>query len=252
MSPSSIDALEHFKNFLFAYVSTLLYLRSIYPPENFVEAAFHNTSVYQFRFPVLCEYIIDAVEEVYTSLLRGKVNRIGILIYTTEGMQAVERHVFDVSAFRIMESNMRKGMQCEERDPLSPISPVSADAEVSFAPEPSILQTTKRGRLDEDTPPDLSEQLRATLIRLVNYCRSHTPSATPCSFHVYMELKSDKDAHLLTQGSEPWVLAHSEGRESEDNSTDDGTNSHTKERVSNAIRAVNYPPISFQVWVEMF
>jgi hypothetical protein len=207
MSPPSIDALEHFKNFLFAYISTVLYLRSIYPSNFFIAAAFHNTSVYQCRAPVLCEYIIDAVEEVYTSLLRGKVNRIGILIYTTEGMQAVERHVFDVSAFRILGSNMRKGLQCEERDPLSPISPVSAGAEGSFTSEPSILQTTKRERLDEDTPPDLSEQLRATFIRLVNYCRSHTHSATSRSFLIYMELKSDEDARLLTQGSEPWVSA---------------------------------------------
>jgi mitotic spindle assembly checkpoint protein MAD2B len=252
MSPPSIDALEDFKTFLFAYISTVLFLRSIYPPEIFLEAAFHNTSVYQCRAPVLCEYIIDAVEEVYTSLHRGKVNRIGIEIYTTEGMQAVERHVFDVSAFRIMESNMRKGMQCEERDPLSPISPVSADAEVSFAPEPSILQTTKRERLDENTPPDLSEQLRATFIRLVNYCRSHTHSATSCSFRIYMELKSDEDAHLLTEGSEPWVSAHSHKTEAEENSTDDGTDSHKKERVSKVIRAVNYPPISFEVWVETF
>jgi mitotic spindle assembly checkpoint protein MAD2B len=252
MSSPSIDALEHFKNFLFAYVSSLLYLRSIYPPEIFVEAAFHNTSVYQCRAPVLCEYIIDAVKEVYTSLLRGKVKRIGILIYTTEGIQPVERHVFDVSAFRIMESNMRKGMQCEERDPLSPISPVSAGAEVSFAPEPSILQTTKRGRLDEDTPPDLSEQFRAALIMLVNRYKSHTPSATSCSFRIYMELKSVEDAHVLTRGSEPWVSAHSHGTEAEGNSTDDGTDSHRKERVSNIIRAVNSPPISFEVWVETF
>ncbi|KAF2820883.1 DNA-binding protein [Ophiobolus disseminans] len=252
MSPPSIDVLEHFKNFLFAYVSTVLYLRSIYPPEMFVEATFHNTSVYQCRSLVLCEYIIDAVEEVYTSLLRGKVKRIGILIYTTEGMQAVERHVFDVSAFRIIESNMRKGMQCEERDPLSPISLVSAGAEVSFASEPSILQTTKQGRLDEDTPPDLSEQFRAALIMLVNRCKSYTPSATSYSFHIYMELKSDENAHLLTQGSERWVSAHSHGTEAEENSTDDGTDSHKKERVSKVIRAVNYPPISFEVWVETF
>jgi mitotic spindle assembly checkpoint protein MAD2B len=252
MSPPSIDALEDFKNFLFAYIYTVLFLRSIYPPEIFLEAAFHNTSVYQCRSPVLCEYIIDAVEEVYTSLLRGKLNRIGILIYTTEGRQALERHVFDVSAFRIMESNMRKGMQREGRDPLSPISPVSADAQVSFASEPSILQTTKRGRLDEDTPPDLSEQLRATFIRLVNYCRSHTHSATSCSFHIYMELKSDEDADLLTQGSEPWVSAHSHKTEAEENSTDDGTDTNKKERVSKVIRAVDYPPISFEVWVETF
>jgi mitotic spindle assembly checkpoint protein MAD2B len=110
MSPSSTDALEGFENFLSAYISTVLYLRSIYPSNIFIGAAFHNTTVYQCRSPVLCKYIVNAVEEVYTSLLRGKVKRIGILIYTTEAIQAVERHVFDVSAFRIMESNMRKGM----------------------------------------------------------------------------------------------------------------------------------------------
>jgi mitotic spindle assembly checkpoint protein MAD2B len=252
MTPPSTDALEHFKNFLLAYISTVLYLHSIYAPHFFVEAAFHNASVYQCRSPPICEYIIDVVEEVYTTLLKGKVERIGILIYTIEGIQAVERHVFDVSAFHVIESNMRKGMQCEERDPLSPISPVSPGAEVSFASEPPILQTTKRGRLDEDTPPDLSEQFRAALIMLVNQCKSHTPSATSCSFRIDMELKSDEDAHLLTQGSEPWVLAHSSGTEAEENSTDDGADSYRKETVSKFIRAVNYPPISFEVWVEKF
>jgi hypothetical protein len=67
-----------------------------------------------------------------------------------------------------------------------------------------------------------------------------------------MELKSDEDAHLLTQGSEPWVSAHSNGAEGEENSTDDGTDSHRKVWVSNVIRAVNYPPISFEVRVETF
>jgi hypothetical protein len=96
------------------------------------------------------------------------------------------------------------------------------------------------------------ERFRAVLIMLVNRCKSHTQPATSCSFHIFMELKSDKDAHLLTQCSEPWVLAHSHGIEAEENSTDEGTDSHTKERVSNVIRAVNHPPICFQVWVEMF
>jgi hypothetical protein len=36
MSPPSIDALEDFENFLSAYISTVLFLRSIYPPRIFL------------------------------------------------------------------------------------------------------------------------------------------------------------------------------------------------------------------------
>jgi hypothetical protein len=49
MSPPSIDTLEHFKYFLHAYVSTVLYLRSIYRPKIFAEVRFHNTTVFQSR-----------------------------------------------------------------------------------------------------------------------------------------------------------------------------------------------------------
>jgi mitotic spindle assembly checkpoint protein MAD2B len=250
MSPPRIDTLEHFKNFLLPYVSAILYLRSIYPREVFVEAAFHNTSVFQCRSPVLCKHVIHVIEEVCNSLLQSKVMRIGIEIYRIADEQVKERFVFDVSAFRVMQSNVRKEIDRERRDPLSPVSPVSVDAEASSAPEPLILPTTRHERLNENIPPDLSEQLRACLIQLVERCNSLEPLATLCSFNIYMELRSDLDAQLLTQRSKPWILAQSCGSETEQNCTDDVIDRHRKMVVP--IRDVNYPPISFKTWIEIF
>jgi hypothetical protein len=103
----------------------------------------------------------------------------------------------DVSAFTVMESSVPGET---ERDPISPILPVSVDAMDSSAPLPEILRTRKPELLDENTPSDLSEQLRATRIRLVQRCGSLAPLAATYSFDVFMEMKSDGDAESLTQG----------------------------------------------------
>jgi hypothetical protein len=132
MSPPCIDALEHFKYFLLAYVHTVLHLRSIYPSSAFVKARFHNTPVFQSRSSELCGWILDAIEAVYKQLHKGRVRIIGIVIYAKEDGQVVERYVFDVSAFPVIESSVLEEI---ERDPLSPVSPVSVDAKDSSAPQ---------------------------------------------------------------------------------------------------------------------
>jgi mitotic spindle assembly checkpoint protein MAD2B len=50
-----IETLNAFKNFLTAYIHTLLYLRSLYPRTLFVHSRFHNASAYQLRHPLVCD-----------------------------------------------------------------------------------------------------------------------------------------------------------------------------------------------------
>jgi mitotic spindle assembly checkpoint protein MAD2B len=258
MSPPSIDTLADFKSFLHAYVSTVLYLRSIYRPEIFAKVRFHNTPVFQSRSPELRDWINDAIEAVHRQLHRSKVGTIGFVIFAKEDGQVMERYMFDVSAFPVMESSVLAEI---ERDPLSPISPVSVDATDSSAPYPETLRTMKPGPLDEDTPVDLSEQLRATLIRLVQRCELLKPLATQCSLHVSMEMKSDSDAESLTRGSLPWISVPSWETEQGSTYADEvaeGVTDHVADDVTNsqeknmAICSVRYPHISFDTWVEIF
>jgi mitotic spindle assembly checkpoint protein MAD2B len=249
MSPPSIDTLEHFK-FLHAYVSTVFYLRSIYHREIFREARFHNTSVFQSRSPKLRDWINDAIEAVYRQLHKSKVGTIGFVTCAEEDGQVAERYVFDVSAFPVMQSSVLAEI---ERDPLSPISPVSVDATDSSATHPKTLRTMKPGPLDEDTPVDLSGQLRATLIRLVQRCRLLKPLATQCYLHVSMEMKSDSEAESLTRGSLPRISAPpcetEQGSAYADDVADDVANSP---ETKMAIYSFRYPHISFDTWVERF
>jgi hypothetical protein len=67
MPPPKTDLL-HFRNFLPAYVHTAHYLRSLYQREGFAESRFCNTDVYQSRSPILCKYILVAIDAVYTKL----------------------------------------------------------------------------------------------------------------------------------------------------------------------------------------
>jgi mitotic spindle assembly checkpoint protein MAD2B len=249
MSLPRIDTLRHFEHFLLAYVSTLLYLRSIYPRTIFLKAGFHNTSVSQSRSPELCSWIMKAVEAACTQLLKSKVARMGIDI-CTERDEHVERYVFDVCKFNMVDWNKEKAVDVEERDPLSPISPVSAHTASSHTPEhfkPCISRP-----LDEDTPIDLSEQLRATLIQLKNRCELLAPLPPQCSFNIFVEPGSNEEVQLLTQEPNPWVSAQPYGTEAEqyDTCTDDVVDSRGIRKIP--VHSVRYPDINFEAWIEIF
>jgi mitotic spindle assembly checkpoint protein MAD2B len=117
------ETLDAFTNFLTAYIHTLLYLRSLYPRTSFVHSRFHNTSAYQSRHPLVCEWIRDAVDAIKTELLDGTVSRIGIVIFHygdgsktgsggsgekgTGDVQIMERFMIDVSAFPVVHKDER-------------------------------------------------------------------------------------------------------------------------------------------------
>ncbi|KAF1347202.1 DNA-binding protein [Lizonia empirigonia] len=83
-SATFIETLDAFNIFLTVYIHTLLYLRSLYPRTSFVHSRFHNTSAYQSRHPLVCDWMRDAVDAVRTKLLDGTVSRIVIVIFNYE------------------------------------------------------------------------------------------------------------------------------------------------------------------------
>lgn len=124
------ETLDAFTNFLTAYIHTLLYLRSLYPRTSFVHSRFHNTSAYQSRHPLVCDWIRDAIDAVKTELLDGTVSRIGIVIFhygrgseagqnrgrgsgesgRTGDVQIMERFMIDVSAFPAVDKDDRNAV----------------------------------------------------------------------------------------------------------------------------------------------
>jgi mitotic spindle assembly checkpoint protein MAD2B len=153
------------------------------------------------RSPVLCSWITEAITAVYEELSKGTVGRIAIVLYhgvvgeveNGTSLSVVERHMLDVGSLPIIsERGEMQEIERQERDPLSPDPIVSVDYWKSFETAPSVLpRLDKTEPLDEDTRPDLGEQLRAVFLRLEQRCAELTELSEPRSFMICMELKDD-------------------------------------------------------------
>jgi mitotic spindle assembly checkpoint protein MAD2B len=198
MDPAYIRASADFENFLLAYVHTILYHRSIYPSSIFVKSRIYNASVYQSRISVLCSWIMKATTAVHKELSKGTVASIAIPLYhgivgEDENAIVVERHMLDVGSLSIFSGQGEmQDIERQQRDPLSPESIISVDDWTSFETASSVLPwLDKTELLDEDTRPDLGEQLRAVFLRLEQQCAQLPKLSEPRSFMISMELKDD-------------------------------------------------------------
>ncbi|CAO2650407.1 Nn.00g016990.m01.CDS01 [Neocucurbitaria sp. VM-36] len=206
MAPTYLETLSAFTTFLTAYTHTLLYLRTLYPRTSFVHSRVHNTSVYQSRHPLVCEWIRDAVTAVREELLRGTVARIGIVVFSYRGegntgsARILERYMFDVSTFPVVEKNERN-MEIEwDRNSSSPPSPANSDTE-----DNNVNNKGKQKALDVDVDTDLSEQFRAALIALTTRTSQLSPLPPHCSFNISMELKEEGDVDPPIGHPQPWI-----------------------------------------------
>jgi mitotic spindle assembly checkpoint protein MAD2B len=245
MDPACINALADFKNFLLAYVHTILYHRSIYASSTFVNSKIYNASVYQSRLPVVCNWIMEAITAVHEELSKGTVARIAIVLYhgvvgeveNGTSLKVVERHVLDVGSLPILsgQGEMQE-IERQERDPLSPDSIVSVDYWKSFETTASVLpRLDKTGPLDKDTCPDLAEQLRAVFLRLEQRCAQLPELCEPRSFMICMELKDDaKDR----SSQDPFIMV--------------GPSSGTAGKEVVPIRSVENRWLCFNAWVEIY
>jgi mitotic spindle assembly checkpoint protein MAD2B len=203
MAPTYLETLSHFTTFLTAYTHTLLYLRTLYPQSSFVKSRFHNTSVYQSRHPLVCEWITDAITAVREELLKGSVAKIGIVIFSygseseaTGSAKIMERYMFDVSAFPVVtKADRNLGMEWEDGG-----TPEMEDFE-----DGGVMKRRKTKPLDGDVDVNLSEQFRAALIALTTRTSVLVPLPPNCSFNISMELKEEGDIDPPIGHPQPWI-----------------------------------------------
>jgi mitotic spindle assembly checkpoint protein MAD2B len=240
-----IETLDAFTNFLTAYVHTLLYLRSLYPRTSFVHSRFHNTSAYQSRHPLVCNWLRDAVDAIRTELLDGTVSRIGIVIFHygngsksgsaekgTGDVQIMERFMIDVNAFPVVDKDDRNAVIEWGSRPSSQASVRSAslelDDEISGeddeerwheddeagplgADPPSRRNRSREGSepsepaFDLGVDTNLAEQMRAALISLTTRCAQLKPLPDKCSFNIAMELKAEADVDPPIGHPQAWI-----------------------------------------------
>jgi mitotic spindle assembly checkpoint protein MAD2B len=207
MAPTYLETLSAFTSFLTAYTHTLLYLRSLYPRTSFAQSRFHNTSVFQSRHPLVCEWIQDAVAAVREELLEGTVSRIGIVVFScgngetgkTGSAKIMERYMFDVSTFPVVGKNERN-MEIEWDYNSS--DDAGNDSDVS---NPAVKKKGKQKELDVDVDTNLSEQFRAALIVLTSRTSQLSPLPPNCSFNISMELKDEGDVDPPIRHPQPWI-----------------------------------------------
>ncbi|OAL50686.1 DNA-binding protein [Pyrenochaeta sp. DS3sAY3a] len=272
MAPTYLETLGAFTAFLTAYTHTLLYLRNLYPRTSFVQSRFHNTSVYQSRHPLVCEWIRDAVSAVREELLQGSVARIGIVIFSygngasqekAGSAKIMERYMFDVSAFPVVEKNERN-MEIEWEDPeSSPPSPINSDDEANTNAAP---KKGKQKALYAHVDVNLSEQFRAALISLTTRTSQLIPLPPHCSFNISMELKDAGDVDPPIGHPQPWIPVQpslqkssrktTSRHEAEEKEVEAGRQPSEKEgddlggvKVT-PIRSVEAGVFQFETWVE--
>ena len=264
MAPTYLETLNAFTTFLTAYTHTLLYLRTLYPRTSFVHSRFHNTSVYQSRHPLVCEWIRDAIAAVREELLEGVVARIGIVVFSyggedkTGSAKIMERYMFDVSSFPVVDKNERN-MEIEwDYD--------SSEANESDAEDDNPRKKGKQKALDTDVDINLSEQFRAALLSLTTRTTQLSPLPPNCSFNISMELKDGGDMDPPIGHPQPWIPVQPSlqktGRkatsqdEDEEEEVEAGNQQSNKEgqdlggvRVT-PIRSVEAGVFRFETWVE--
>ena len=230
MPATYLETLNSFNNFLVAYIHTLLYLRSLYPRTSFVHSRFHNTSVYQSRHPLVCEWIRDAVDAVRTELLDGTVSRIAIVIFSYGNsnkngggsaggsgpgdVQIMERFMLDVSAFPVVDKDSRNSvLEWGSPRPSSRASSRSASStsehqhndEDDEAPARSRSGSREPHTFDYGVEVNLSEQFRAALISLTTRCAQLAPLPENCSFNISMELRDEADVDPPMRHPQAWM-----------------------------------------------
>lgn len=231
------ETLDAFTHFLTAYVHTLLYLRTLYPRTSFVHSRFHNTSAYQSRHPLVCDWIRDAIDAVRKELLDGTVSRIAVVIFSygngsasksgsggsggsigsggsksTGDVQIMERFIIDVSAFPVVDKDSQNALLEWGSRPSSPASTRSVSPDSHSDQPPHSPQQHHNDPYDPEPPAfdlavdtNLAEQMRAALISLTTRCAALSPLPDKCSFNIAMELKDEADVDPPLAHPQVWM-----------------------------------------------
>ena len=203
-----------FSDFLTVAVHTILYERDIYPRESFLSARKYNYSVRQSRHPKVCKWITDAVVAVETELLKGTVDRVALVIYSSQDIP-LERFVFDLSRFPFVPKEYH----------FTPMSRTTDDGE-SVAVLPKV---------------DLEEQMRATMSRLSTCGTSLKKLPQNCTFTLAIELRDATNPPI--GHPQPWIPVQPDLRNPDPEAT-------RKKARTMPVRAVAAGDMVFEMWIE--
>ena len=163
-----------FSSLLTCALHLILYERRIYPPTTFLSTRRYNYPVRQNRHPKVCSWITDAVTAVEEELLKGTVSRVAVVIYSPDGVP-LERFVFDVSSFPVVESG----------ETLTEFESQEDDGNVRV------------------NAVDLEEQFRGVMRRLAFSGGGLGTLPEGCGFTVMIELKEEAEAPIGVSISHP-------------------------------------------------
>jgi mitotic spindle assembly checkpoint protein MAD2B len=180
-----ISLLQSYSDFLTVSIHTILYLRSLYPPETFITTRKYNYPVHQSRHPGLCSWITSAVDSVREELIRGVVDKIAVVIYSPYS-EPLERFVFDMRKFPCVDRREMYLPLVREGEPL----PQAGDI--------------------NETNVNLEEQFRATLARLTATPNTLQPLPTPeeCTFNIALELRDTVEKHSIDRSTSAISTSH--------------------------------------------
>lgn len=230
--PQTFTALiSAFTSFLTVAIHTILHQRALYPRASFLTARAYNYPVHQNRHPAVCAWVADAVDAVEAELLRSRVARVTLVIYSSS-CRALERFVWDVSRFPVVAR--------EER-------------ETVFAAEGEGDEDGGGGTDAENV--DLEEQFRAALARLTACGSVLGPLPPGCTFTVAVELKEEAEAPV--GHPQPWIpvepslqAAKKKKKEGESGGGEQARGQDLGGAKTTPVRAVRAGEMMFELWIE--
>lgn len=182
-------------DFLTVAFHTLLFTRSLYPPNTFITTRAYNHAVHQNRHPAVCAWINNTVSHIQKVLESNSVKRIVFVIYNVQG-EVMERFLFDVERFPVVEKGMA-WVEFEEREDVKGKGKErmmeDGDDEVDLE---RLEREKERVRLEgkELAIVDIEEQLRATLSKLSHATSRMAKLPEGCTYTVAVELRDDPSA----------------------------------------------------------
>jgi mitotic spindle assembly checkpoint protein MAD2B len=176
-------------DFLTVALHTILFVRNLYPASTFITTRKYNLPVHQNRHPAVCAWINNAVSSIHDLLLKSTVSRIIVVVYSADA-EVMERYLFDVSRFPIVEKKLA-WVEFEER----PGDVKGKGKEVDNG----------QGAGKDINIVDIEEQLRAT-IRKLEYTGSKMDDLPQgCTYTVAVELRDTPEAAPPIGHPQPWV-----------------------------------------------
>jgi mitotic spindle assembly checkpoint protein MAD2B len=179
-------------DFLTVAFHTLLYTRTLYPPNTFITTRAYNHAVFQNRHPAVCAWINNTITSIHKVLETNSVKRVVFVIFNQAG-EVMERYLFDIERFPIVEKAMA-WVEFEHR-PEGKGKEKEREVEEEMSMEEREKEKEKAAKEKKRfSVVDIEEQLRATLNKLIYSTARLEPLPEDCTYTVAVELRDDSSA----------------------------------------------------------